>query len=136
MTPQAVADLLQSVFGCACGALGDGAPFALRSAQGEVIELRYVADLPALCAAVALGRLDEAHREEALVRLLRTNLHLAHAGGPHGALAPQGAQVHLCWTLPLDGGDTARLAERLRRLVAAASPMRAALVADHVLCEP
>lgn len=135
MTPQAVADLLQSAFGCACRAVTHGTPFALRSPEGEVIEVRHVADPAALCVAIPLGRLDESRREEALVRLLRTNLHLAHAGGPHGALAPHDAQVYLCWTLPLDGADAAQLLERLHRFVTAASPMRVALVAEHVLCE-
>ncbi len=134
MTPQAVADLVQATLGCAPGALASGAPCALRAGDGEVLELRYVDALPALCLAIPLGRLDEAHRAEALVRLLRTNLHLAHAGGPHAALAPHGAQVFLCWTLPLDSDDAARLATHLQRFVAAAAPMRAALLADHVLC--
>lgn len=133
MTPEALADLLQATFGCAPTSLAAGRPCALRAGDGEVLELRYVDALPALCVALSLGWLDEAHREQALVRLLRTNLHLAHAGGPHVALAPHDVQVFLCWTLPLDSDDTARLSERLRRLVAAAPPMRAALAAEHVL---
>lgn len=133
MSPEALCAQLQSLFGCGPLSLADGAPLALRTQAGEVLELRYASEPQALCAALPLGPLDESRREEALVRLLRTDLHLAHVGSPHLALAPHGAQVYLCCTLPLEGSDAPWLADRLQRLVSAAPAMREALASEQVL---
>lgn len=133
MTPEVLSAQLQSVFGCGPLPLADGSPRALRTHAGEVLELRYSQEPQALCAALPLGRLNESRREEALVRLLRTDLHLAHVGSPHLALAPHDAQVYFCCTLPLEGDDAPWLVDRLQRLVSAAPQMREALASEQVL---
>lgn len=135
MTPAAVSEQLQAVFGAAPALLAQGVPCAMRvgDGQGEVLELRYVADPPALCAAMPLGTLDRSDPITPVLKLLRTDLSLSHAGAPHCALAPDHQQVYLCWTLLLEQTDASVLGDRLQRLVTAASQMRAALVTEHVL---
>lgn len=135
MSPAAVSEQLQAVFGAAPALLAQGVPCAMRvgDGQGEVLELRYVADPPALCAALPLGALDRSDPLMATLKLLRTDLSLSHAGAPHCALAPDHQQVYLCWTLPLELADATVLGDRLQRLVTVAPQMRAALVCEHVL---
>lgn len=135
MTPAAVSEQLQAVFGAAPALLAQGVPCAMRvgEGQGEVLELRYVADPPALCAALPLGPLDRSDPITPVLKLLRTDLSLSHAGAPHCALAPDHQKVYLCWTLLLEQADAGVLGDRLQRLVTAAPQMRAALLSEHVL---
>ncbi len=133
MTPAAVAEQLQAVFGAIPSLLAQGVPCAMRVGEDEVLELRYVADPPALCAALPLGSLDRNDPITPVLKLLRTDLSLSHAGAPHCALAPDHQQVYLCWTLLLEQADASVLGDRLQRLVTVTPQMRAALVSEHVL---
>lgn len=110
-----------------------GQPCVLHLHEGLVLELRFVAELPALCLAVRLHRLTAFSRAEALVRLMSANLYMADTGLPHYGLAPRDDMLYLCHTRMLADRDFDAAVQAVETVLAGAREAQQLLLREQVV---
>lgn len=113
--------------------LDGGRPCVLHLDEGLVLELRFVAELPALCLAVRLHRLTPFSRAEALVRLMSANLYMADSGLPHYGLAPRDDTLYLCHTRVLADEDFDAAVQAVETVLAGARQAQQLLLREQIV---
>lgn len=106
----------------------DGCARSVTLEGGLALEFIWVAEVPALCLAMAVGQILRASQDECLAGALASNLYLADVGAPHYALSPQQDTLYLCQTLSGDPFDASQVGPAVDRLAELARQARAGLL--------